>query len=226
MTPRSPIPTQREPGDRRTGSPALHLVGTASDSPSVSDREIVLGIVAGKRWAQDAAFHRYAAMISRFVCGVLGSAQDAHDLTQEVFLGLYSRAASIRQPEALKAFLFSAALRQVHSELRRRRVRRWVGLSATGDPPEVPTQGADFVVRQMLRRYYGILDTLDARDRSMFVLRHIEGFTLEEIASATRTSLATVKRYLARASAQVSEQVDGDAELRQWIESIGGHDAN
>ena len=223
MKPETATPAQRRGGDPRAGAPALHLVGTGGDPAGVTDRELVEGIVLGAKWAQDGVWHRYAAPIGRFLCGVLGSSQDARDLTQEVFLGLYARAGSIRQPEALKAFLFAAALRQVHWELRRRRVRRWVSLSASGEAPDLPTHGADYVARDALRRYYGILDTLSARERLVFVLRHVEGFALEEIASMTHTSLATVKRCLARASEHVSNAVAADPELRERLSSIGGH---
>jgi RNA polymerase sigma-70 factor, ECF subfamily len=225
MTLEAPMPRRRKAGDARASSPALHLVSAAGGPPGATDRELVEGIVLGAKWAQDGAWHRYAAMITRFACGALGCVQDARDLTQEVFLGLYARAGSIREPDALKGFLFAAALRQVHWQLRRRRVRRWVSLSASGEPPDFPTEGADFVARDALRRYYAILDALSVRERSMFVLRHMEGFTLEEVATTTRASLATVKRCLTKASAKVSAAVAADAELGDWLGSIGGRHA-
>jgi RNA polymerase sigma-70 factor (ECF subfamily) len=222
MTLEGPIPRRRKASDPRSGGPALHLVGAAGEAPGATDRDLVEGIVLGAKWAQDGVWHRYAAMINRFAFGALGCAQDARDVTQEVFLGLYARAGSIRQPDALKGFLFASALRQIHWQLRRRRVRRWVGLSASGEPPDLPVEGADFVARDALRRYYAILDTLSDRERSMFVLRHMEGFTLEEVAATARASLATVKRCLVKASANVAAAVAADAELSERLGSIEG----
>jgi DNA-directed RNA polymerase specialized sigma24 family protein len=43
------------------------------------------------------------------------------------------------------------------------------------------------------------------------MLRHVEGYELQEIADACDASLATVKRWLARADEVVRAHVDGGA---------------
>ncbi len=76
--------------------------------------------------------------------------------------------------------------------------------------------------RQVLRRFYVILDQLTARERLVFALRHLETMTLEEIAAALEISLSTVKRTLSRASARVSEWIDGDTDLANYFEGKRG----
>jgi RNA polymerase sigma-70 factor (ECF subfamily) len=206
---------------RRAETPDLHLVTDGSAS-ELSDVRIVAGLVARARWAQDAAWHRYAPAIYRFLLRSLGSVQDAEDRTQEVFFSLYSRIDNLRRPEALRSFLFATAFRLIRSELRRRRVRRLVALSATGDPPEGFAPETDHVARRALRRFYAVLDTLSEHERTIFVLRHMEGLTLEEVSDAMSLSLATVKRHLAKASEHFSARAAEEPDLRGWIEQKGG----
>jgi RNA polymerase sigma-70 factor (ECF subfamily) len=50
-----------------------------------------------------------------------------------------------------------------------------------------------------LREIYTILSTFPTSERIAFLLRRVEGMSLEEVATATETSLATVKRRIAAA---------------------------
>ena len=76
-------------------------------------------------------------------------------------------------------------------------MRRFLVRSDTGHLPEAPSREADQASRQLLRRFYEVLDKLNAQARLVFVLRRVEGLTLEEVAESMDLSLATVKRRLA-----------------------------
>ena len=80
--------------------------------------------------------------------------------------------------------MVSFAIRIVKWELRRRRARRWMMLSDSDRLPEVAGTDNDAESRQVLRRFYAVLDGLTARERLVFALRHLESMTLEEIAAA------------------------------------------
>src|SRR5258708_5039277 len=84
--------------------------------------------------------------------------------------------------------------------LRGKRIRRLLALSDSGELPDRAAPGADSEGRELLERFYGLLDTLSANDRTAFALRHIEGLSLEEMVKITGASLATVKRRVRRAS--------------------------
>jgi len=74
--------------------------------------------------------------------------------------------------------------------------------------------GLDSEARQALARFYKFLDTLPAEERTVFVLRQIEGMDLHEIAVAIGMSLATVKRRLSRARNQLTSRIQVDSALR------------
>jgi RNA polymerase sigma-70 factor (ECF subfamily) len=75
--------------------------------------------------------------------------------------------------------------------------------------------------REAVKRLYAILDRLDTKSRLAFVLHHVEGLELLEVASALDVSLATVKRRLARVSARVWAMAQGDRMLVEYLDPSG-----
>jgi RNA polymerase sigma-70 factor, ECF subfamily len=207
--------------DRSRGGSPLYLVGGVDEASSYSDALLVTGLKDGDRRAQRAVWDRYEPLVYRLSHRALGSPEDARDLTQDVFACLFAKIATLENPDALRHFIMSVMIRTLKYELRRRRLRRLV-LSDTGEVPERAVPAADYVSRQLLRRFYGILDGLRARDRIVFALRQIEGLTIEEVAETMDLSLATVKRSFASATARVSLAVGRDRELAAGLEHLGG----
>ena len=70
-------------------------------------------------------------------------------------------------------------------------------------------------------RFYALLDKLGTNERTAFVLRHMEGFKLEEVAEHLGVSLATAKRWLSRGSKSVSALVEADRELSSYARERG-----
>lgn len=186
------------------------------------DAALVHALVAGRPDAPAAAWNRYAPLVFGICSRALGSEAEAEDLTQDVFYRLFARIRTLRKPEALRSFITSFAIRTVKWELRRRRARRFLTLSLTGDLPETPRGFVSADNRYALRRFYHALDRLSARERLVLVLRHVEEMTLDEVAEAMGISLATVKRTLRRANGRASALVDSDAELKTLLTGHGG----
>jgi RNA polymerase sigma-70 factor (ECF subfamily) len=94
----------------------------------------------------------------------------------------------------------------VHRRFRRRKLLGLLGLAGKrdeialdelADPTVTPETRAE--LRWLDRR----LATLSDRDRAAWILRHVEGFALEEVADACGCSLATAKRRIAAAEEAV-----------------------
>ena len=69
-----------------------------------------------------------------------------------------------------------------------------------------------------MREIYAILDGMPIDQRMAFVLRHFHGARLVEAAEACETSLATVKRRLARAEERFLAAVRRQPGLSQWLQ--------
>ncbi|HMJ53958.1 MAG TPA: RNA polymerase sigma factor [Polyangiaceae bacterium] len=208
---------------RRLGLP-VQLVSPGAE-PVLDDADLVRAFSDGESWAARAIWSRHAPMVYRLLERALGPSGEAEDLTQDVFLRTFSKLPTLRDVQALRSLIYSIALRTLKWELRRRRVRRILRLSDTGHLPDLPVRGVDSESRQILSRFYGLLEQLPVNDRTAFVLRHMEGLKLEQIADQMRVSLATVKRWVSRASQNVSSLVEADRELSAHFRQQGGFDA-
>jgi RNA polymerase sigma-70 factor (ECF subfamily) len=197
------------------------VAANGQEAEGARDLELARALMEGTSHAAEAAWERYAPLVHRIVSRAIGPDAEVEDVTQEIFYRLFSRIRTLRKPEALRSFVISFAIRIVKWELRRRRARRWLTLSETGDVPDEQLMVMDAESRYSLRRLYGLLDRLSTRERLVLILRHVEGMTLEEIAEAMELSLATVKRGLRRASLRVSQLVDADDPKRRSGGTVG-----
>jgi len=179
--------------------------GVATSRES-EDARLVLALRAGELWASEAIWARYAARVNRFFVRYIGrSFHDVEDLTQDVFLRVFAGHRGIQKPGSLRHFVMSVALHVLNQQIRSLQVRRTVCLSATGEIPDVATPPrADDDARYALRRCYEILDRIRPPERVAFVLRYLEGMTIDEVATQLNVSKSTAKRLVSRATKKVT----------------------
>jgi RNA polymerase sigma-70 factor (ECF subfamily) len=193
---------------RRSNAP-LSLVNGAR----ASDADLARGLAANQGWAIAETWQRFAPMVLLSAQRALGSRTEAEDIVQEVFCAVFRRAKTLREPERLRSFVYSFAVRVLKAELRRRKVRGWFPFLTVESTPEVAYSASDFESRDLLAKLYALLNRLSARDRLVFVLRRMESMTVEEIASTMDISISTVKRSIAHASGRLSRWVEADPGL-------------
>jgi RNA polymerase sigma-70 factor (ECF subfamily) len=186
---------------------------TKADGDRISNADLGRALVAGAAWAYAETWNRFAPIVRKMAFSTLGSEAEADDVVQEVFCRLARRAGSLRKPESLHSFVVSFAIRVLKWELRRKRAHAWLSFEA----PETLTDKVDVSVdvesRDLLRRFYGLLDKLTPRERLVYALRNMESMTIEEAAEAMQISVSTVKRLQDRATKALTALLDADLEL-------------
>jgi RNA polymerase sigma-70 factor (ECF subfamily) len=187
----------------------------------LSDARLVEGAAAGDRDAIAAVWDRYSSMVRSVLRSALGPDHAVEDLVQEVFLGFLVSAKSVTNGAALRSYLISIATRQAALEIRRRKVRRWVTLSVSGELPERPHAPEDMEGRSVLRAFYRVLDRLSSRRRLAFVLRHVEGLELLETALALGVSESTARRELDKATRQLHALAQREPALSEHLARLG-----
>lgn len=199
----------------------------ASETPhKEGDRRLVVGLLAGTPDAPGLAWKTFAPMVLRILQRTLGAGPDHQDLSQEVFFRLFTRVHELRDHGALRTFVMNIALGVAQNERRRRRARRFLGLSQTGDLPDHECVAADFEARQTIAHCHRILDCLGADDRVLFVRRHVEKMEIGEIVAMTGWSRSTIKRRLARVTARVVRLMEHDPVLAEHAPRFGAANDN
>jgi RNA polymerase sigma-70 factor (ECF subfamily) len=191
--------------------------------PQRTNDALIAGVRAGETWARTELFDRYAPLVERTLRRILGSElhTDLADLIHDCFVEALGSLDRLRDPAALPGWIRSIAVHVGYKTIRARRARAWLLFWEPATIPHVPVSDVDPEVRDAYIRTYALLDRLGADSRVAFVLRHIEGLELEDVASACRVSLSTIKRRLARAERQFAAGAAHDPVLREWLEGGG-----
>lgn len=133
---------------------------------------------------------------------LLNSTADAEDATQDAFLAAFRDLSSLKRPAEFAGWVTRIAVHQAHRRFRRRRLLKTIGLHRHVDDATLEQLADERVApesRAELSLLQKSLDRLPAAERTAWMLRHIEGYELTEVARLTSCSLATTKRRLAKA---------------------------
>jgi RNA polymerase sigma-70 factor, ECF subfamily len=156
----------------------------------------------------------------RLVLRVAGSADEASDLFQEVFLKVYRSLSHFRFESRFSTWLYRVVTNVCLDYLRRKKTRREVQPPAPeeGQPEYFHTLADDRASldperalrsKEIATRLRGALNRLSPRERVVFELRHYQGLKLRAIGQMCGTSEETAKNCLFRATQKLrSELVD------------------
>ena len=199
---------------RQPSEPRLFVV--QAPPAAEDDAGLVHAATDGDPFAPGLIWDRYSRLIRGILRRSLGE-DEVDDHLQEVFLRFFRQVGGLRKPGSLRCFLIGIAMRVAGSELRRRRVRRFMRLAPAEELEGGPASPRDDDAREAVKRLYQILDRVDSRTRMLFVLRYIEALELTEIAEVLDVSLATAKRHLGRAGDRVFNLAGRDEVLLAYL---------
>lgn len=157
----------------------------------------------GEPWALEALFRKHVAPLTSLVIRLTSRHQDADDIVQDALAEALRDIRKLREPAAFRAWLHRIAVNRVRKRARRRKLTRMLGLDrgledATLYQLASPTATPEMLVE--LKLIDEALKELSSDERIAWILRHVEGQTLPEIAQVLGCSLATAKRRIASAS--------------------------
>jgi RNA polymerase sigma-70 factor (ECF subfamily) len=144
----------------------------------------------------DDVFRRYAPYVGALVLRLIGRPGDVDDVVQDVFIQAHRDLARLRDPAALRPWLRRITVRRARRWLRKRWVRRRSRESNIDAHTDLVDATASPEERAEITRIYGLLDRLPRDERLVWVLRFVEGETLESIAGLLGASISTVQRRL------------------------------
>lgn len=189
--------------------PAAGMTGAVAAEPVASDTRLLELC----RQGDPAAFARLVALHERLVFNLaarlLGDAEEARDLAQDVFLQVYRTLDRFEGRSSLRTWLFRIVVNHCRNRRRfwhRRRRDRALPLDAltAGDEAALAREGSAGPFEQVARRERArlvqeALLELSFDHRAVLLLREVEGLSGGEIAGALGLPAGTVKSRLARA---------------------------
>lgn len=150
---------------------------------------------------------RYESKVFSIIYGVLRNRNDAEDIAQQVFAKIYFSISTFDFRSSLLTWIHRITVNECYDYLRKRRARKVVyesdflaedaqrleSCGATMDPSapvDIRLTHRDLVLK--------LLAKVSEQDRSLMLLREVEGHSIEELASITGLNENTIKVKLFR----------------------------
>jgi RNA polymerase sigma-70 factor, ECF subfamily len=164
------------------------------------DRETVARVLGGDRHAFGPLFERYAPMIHGLLLARV-SEPEADDLVQDVFECALEKLGSLRDPEAIGAWLAQIARNRAIDA--KRAVKRTEPLH-----DDIPSDSPSPSVRLEARRILDVIRSLPEAYRETLVLRLVEGMSGPEIAAQVGMTSESVRVNLHRGMKMLRERLE------------------
>lgn len=185
---------------------------------SLGEEELVRFARAGERGAFATIMGRYNQRLFRAARSVMQDEAEAEDVLQEAYTRAFAAFAGFRGDASLATWLTAIVINEARGRLRRR--RNMVGLEAveaaqreSGQVVMFPlsfgsaSPEADAARAEARRLLEHAVDELPGSFRTVFMMREIDGLSVEETAQALELRPETVKTRLHRARRLLRESL-------------------
>jgi RNA polymerase sigma-70 factor (ECF subfamily) len=178
------------------------------DHRSTEEAALVRRVQAQDEMAFRDVVERYQAKVFSIIFGILRNRNDAEDIAQQVFTKIYFSIKNFDFRSSLLTWIYKITVNECYDYLRKKRVRKLVYESdfsvedaqrmETSDPA---TDKAAPVDKRLAQHdlIVKLLSKISEEDRSLILLKEVEGHSVEELAEMTGMNENTIKVKLFRA---------------------------
>ena len=170
-----------------------------------ADGAVVRAVLAGDTERYAELVRRYRDRYARYAAQMLGSVDAAEDAVQDAFVRAYDRLAECRDPDKFVGWFFLILRNRCFAEQRKNRASAPLeaadAVAAAGQPD------GEMETAERRRALQRVLLELTPEQREVFVLKHVEGLSYDEIAARVGTSVPSLKMRMHRAYDRLREQL-------------------
>jgi len=180
---------------------------TRVDHKNSDEAALVRRVQSGDELAFREIVERYQTKIFSIIYGILRNHNDAEDIAQQVFTKVYFSIRNFDFRSSLLTWIYKITVNECYDYLRKKRVRKLVYESDfsqedaqrmessepavdPGSPVDTRLADKDLAVK--------LLAKVSAEDRSLILLKEVEGHSVEELAQMTGLNENTIKVKLFR----------------------------
>lgn len=177
--------------------------------------ELIARAIRGEAEFFEHIVHRYSRPVTKFIYRMVGDYETALDLTQEVFLKVYTALDRYDERYKFSTWLFKIASNHTIDYLRKQNGSTFSLDEINGESErhflealsEEPSPERQAILNQRRAIIESIIAQLPVPYRQMIVLRHVAELEYEEIAEVSGLPLGTVKNRLFRAREAIRKKL-------------------
>jgi RNA polymerase sigma-70 factor (ECF subfamily) len=197
-------------------------LGLSNTLGTDEEAELVSAAKGGDLAAFEQLVRRHQTRVFNLAFRVIGTYEDACDVTQEVFVAAFTQLAAFRGKSQFSTWLTAIAVNRARNRLaqaRRRKVKEPVSLD---DPVETdngplsrefasnhPSPQERLESQDAQQAVQDCINRLPAEFREVVVLRDLQDFAYDEIATVLNLRQGTVKSRLSRAREALRQCLQG-----------------
>jgi len=181
---------------------------TRVDHRNTEEAALVRRVQARDEMAFREIVERYQAKVFSIIFGILRNHNDAEDIAQQVFSKIYFSIKNFDFRSSLLTWIYKITVNECYDYLRKKRVRKLVYESDFSEEDAQRMQNTDAAIDQnpavdtrlAQRDLIGkLMVKLSPEDRSLLLLKEVEGHSVEELSRMTGMNENTIKVKLFRA---------------------------
>jgi RNA polymerase sigma-70 factor, ECF subfamily len=181
---------------------------TKVDHRTTDEAALVRRVQANDDLAFREIVERYQAKVFSIIYGILRNRNDAEDIAQQVFAKIYFSIKNFDFRSSLLTWIYKITVNECYDYLRKKRVRKLVYESDFSsddalrmENSEPATDQAPAVDHRLAQHdlILKLLAKLSEEDRSLILLKEVEGHSVEELSEMTGMNENTIKVKLFRA---------------------------
>jgi len=180
---------------------------TRVDHRNSEEAELVKRVQAHDEMAFREVVERYQSKVFSIIFGILRNRNDAEDIAQQVFAKIYFSIKNFDFRSSLLTWIYKITVNECYDYLRKKRVRKLVYESDFSDEDAQRMEASEPAVdgqlpidTRLAQRdlIVKLLGKLSEEDRSLMLLKEVEGHSVEELAQMTGLNENTIKVKLFR----------------------------
>ena len=182
----------------------------------MNEEAIISALIKGEEGAIDTIYQLYSSQVYNTALGYLKNIEEAEEVTQDVFVKIYTSAHSFKRSAKLSTWIYRITINQSLDRIRKRKAqKRFVQLVSIGkreDQPEVDIPdfhhpGISLEQKENAALLFKVIDTLAENQRTAFILSYVEHLPRQEVADIMQVSLKSVESLLQRAKQNLRKKL-------------------
>lgn len=178
------------------------------EKPEISDKELMELIQAGDDKAFEVLVERFQDRLLNFVGRIVTDRETAEELIQETFMRIFNQKNSYTPEYAVSTWIYTIALNLARSELRKRKLRRFLSLDFIKEEADVElADKINLKAESLAPIVQRAIEKLPDDYRTAFVLCDIQRLPYQQIAEVMRVPVGTVKSRINRARSMLRDKL-------------------
>lgn len=183
----------------------------------MSETELIARLKDGEEAAFREVVETWKDMVYNTVLGVVQHAEEAEDVTQEVFIQVYESISQFKGDSKLSTWLYRIAVTKSLDHLRKKkRKKRFAFLQSlfgvneeeVRHDPEFLHPGVALENKENAKILFQAIDKLPDNQKTAFTLHKLEGLSYQEVAEVMETSVSSVESLMHRAKGNLRKLLE------------------